>query len=124
MEDLLKQLGVTEKEMNSNPSNSSNHRPILTPMTSAMFLTPLALTSMLFGFFGSLALAKRKNAKDFEQGLLSSAAGHESGASLAMRALGRGSMYAVGGSALIGTIMYFAYPTLFPVGPAKSKSAD
>jgi hypothetical protein len=123
MEDLLKQLGVTEQEMMANPSNAKPS--ILTPTTSALLLTPLALTSMMFGFFGTLALAKRKNAKDFEQGLLSAGAGQESGFSLASRALLRGSCYAIGGSALVGAILYVACPTLFSkksVAPPTSQS--
>lgn len=124
MEDILKQLGITEEELRGSPSKQAQtpSAPTTFLIKNAIFLTPVAITSLLMGFFGTLAMAKRKDTEAFQKGLLSASAGQESGGSLAMRALGRGSLWAVGGTALIAATVYAAYPKLIDEQKSKSKS--
>ena len=57
---------------------------------AAAYLATVGAISTLIGFGGSLALVKRKDPANFDQGL-------ETGVSLALRALGRGTLYAFAG---------------------------
>lgn len=57
--------------------------------------------SALIGFSTTIAAAKKKDPKYFDKGLASTAHLHETGASLALRALGRGTLYAVTGCGIL-----------------------
>jgi hypothetical protein len=65
----------------------------------AIFFSLVAGMSVMSGFGTTLMLAKRKDSAYFDKGIVSSGL-PESGGSLALRALGRGSMYAFGGFSL------------------------
>ncbi|XP_049941787.1 transmembrane protein 242 isoform X3 [Schistocerca serialis cubense] len=58
---------------------------------AAAFLATVGSISALIGFGSTLALVKRKDPANFDKGL------EETGVSLAIRALGRGTLYAFAG---------------------------
>lgn len=71
----------------------------------AIFLSAVTGISAIIGFGASLSAARKRDPKFFEEGVAgikgSPAVAAESGASLALRALGWGSVYAIGGCGII-----------------------
>ncbi|XP_053675764.1 transmembrane protein 242 [Anopheles nili] len=67
------------------------------------FLAAVGATSAVAGFSKAIMSAKKSDPKYFDKGLHGSIALHEAGTSLALRALGWGTLYAILGT---GTICY------------------
>ncbi|KAF4519530.1 hypothetical protein B566_EDAN009433 [Ephemera danica] len=70
-------------------------------LKTGMFLTGVTGISALFGFGATLAAAKNKDPNYFNRGMAGSREMAETGASLAMRALGWGTLYAVTGCGIL-----------------------
>ena len=77
--------------------------------TKVIFLGGVASLGILSGFGSAIAMAKKRDPTSFDKGLLPGVERLESGGLLALRALGWGTVFAVGG---VGLLCFGVYKVL------------
>lgn len=75
-------------------------------LPSSVALLTLTGTSIVLGFFGTLALAKKRDGASLDKALLPRRGMSESGVKLAFRALGWGTFYALSGFSIVSFGIY------------------
>lgn len=88
------------KEDPTEPPVANNDKSFFTPTKSATFIFGVAGGAAVGGFGMMLAKTRKSSPDDFHKGTIPIEGEMESGARLAMRALGRATVYAVGGFSL------------------------
>lgn len=74
--------------------------------TKIVFLGGITALGLCSGFGSAVAMAKKRDSQSFDKGLLAGAERLEGGGSLALRALGWGTLFAVGGVGLLCFSVY------------------
>ena len=101
-DEFLKSIGIDTASKPTEPKKVAS----ASNLPSNLSLIGLSAASVVLGFFGALAYAKKQEGATLDKALLPRRGMTESGAKLAFRALGWGTLYAVSGFSVITYGLY------------------
>lgn len=105
-DELFKSLGIDLKPPTKSAEPENKVATMTNMLSSNLALLSLTGVSVVAGFFGALAFAKRREGATLDKALLPRRGMSESGTKLAFRALGYGTLYAVSGFSVVTYGLY------------------
>ncbi|XP_029705852.1 transmembrane protein 242 isoform X1 [Takifugu rubripes] len=97
---------ASENTLTNEVEKKNEQQHELQTLKGAVFLATVASAGMMAGFGSTLALAKKRSPEWFNKGFLVTTAAPETGASLALRALGWGSLLSCCGVGMLSFTLW------------------